>query len=168
MEEYALFAEALRYPAPGRLESLQAGLAKMTSGETKKKFARFVGRLQDLSLGEWEELYTRTLDLNPAVAPYVGYQIWGENYQRGGFLAQMSRGLQEAGVDPDGELPDHLIPVLRYLDIAPTGMPELAQTVETATQKMIKQLHRTEPGNPYIYLLEAVSQTVGEQTISYT
>ena len=52
-----------------------------------------------LSLGEWEELHTRTLDLNPPAAPYVGYQIWGDSYQRGAFLAKMNRALVEAGVD---------------------------------------------------------------------
>ena len=125
-----LLADAFCYPAPGRLEALQAGLAALPPGRRQGRLSlpssSSIGRL---SLGEWEELHTRTLDLNPPAAPYVGFQIWGESYQRGAFLSKMNRALAEAGVDPDGELPDHLIPVLRYLAATPDPLPELVEVL---------------------------------------
>ena len=59
----------------------------------------FSADIDRLPLGAWEELHTRTLDLNPPAAPYVGYQTWGESYQRGAFLAKMNRALAETGMD---------------------------------------------------------------------
>ena len=56
MGTYALLAEALRYPAPGRIEMLQAGLMEMPGGGAKKALSAFVERIQGLSLGEWERV----------------------------------------------------------------------------------------------------------------
>lgn len=61
-----------------------------------------------------------------------------------------------ARVDPAGELPDHLIPVLRYLGRAPDPLPELAAVFEPAVQRMLNGLRKADPPNPYVALLEAV------------
>lgn len=152
----ALLAEALRYPAPGRLAALQAGLEALPPSPEVGSIAVFLKKVGRLSLGEWEELHTRTLDLDPPSAPYVGFQMWGESYQRGAFLSQLNRALFEAGVDAAGELPDHLIPVLRYLAAAPEPLPELAEALGPAVGRMLAALRKVEPGNPYLDLLEAV------------
>ncbi len=62
-------AQALLYPAPGRLADLECRLAAMPGGPAKRAYAEFVGKIRQLKLGEWEELHTRTLDLNPPAAP---------------------------------------------------------------------------------------------------
>jgi nitrate reductase delta subunit len=153
---YALIAEAFCYPAPGRAERLAAGLAELPDSAEKKALASFLKKVRLLSLGDWEELHTRTLDLNPPVAPYIGFQTWGESYQRGVFLSQLNRAMYEAGIDLEGELPDHLIPILRYLGAVAEPLPELVEVLHPAVQRMLVVLRKAEPDNPYIDLLEAV------------
>jgi nitrate reductase delta subunit len=155
---YSILAESFRYPAPGRLEELERGLESF-SGDARKGFAAFLKGIQKLSLSEWEELYTPTWDLNPVAAPYVGYQTWGENYQRGNFMANLNRELLAAGIDCDGELPDHLIPVLRYLAAAPAPLPELLEIWPAAIERIAAALKKADSGNPYVRLLESIPVT---------
>lgn len=159
MGAMGILAEALRYPIYGRIEVLQAGVMELTSGPVKKHLSQFLKRVQDLSLGEWEELYTRTLDLNPFTAPYVGFQTWGDSYQRGNFMATLNRAIQEHQVERDGELPDHLVPILRYLDSTSDPIPELVEVLKPALEKMIKELRKTEANNPYLHLLRAILES---------
>jgi len=154
---WELVAEALCYPAPGRIEQLEDGLARLAAGPVRANLAAFVDRVRALPLGAWEELHTRTLDLNPPAAPYVGFQTWGESYQRGTFLSLLSRTLAEARVDPAGELPDHLIPVLRYLGQASDPLPDLVAVLEPAVRRMLQVLRKADPPNPYIAVLEAAN-----------
>ena len=162
MSIYALLAEALRYPAPGRIEILEAGLLEIPSSAAKRDLTNFVENVQALSLAEWEELYTHTFDLNPTTAPYIAYHIWGDSYKRGAFMAKVNRELQILNIEKDGELPDHLVPLLRYLDvIAPgdsTPPSDLMEIFEPGIEKMRKVLRKEEPDNPYLYLFGAILQ----------
>jgi nitrate reductase delta subunit len=158
MNTYKVLADALQYPTPGKIESLRAGLEEMPAGAVKTSFSEFVRRVQSLPLALWEELHTRTLDLGPLVAPYVGWQTWGENYKRGEFMAQLNRAMSETDIDLEGELPDHLIPILRYLDTTPQPLPALVEILGPAVQAMRKTLHKSEPENPYNQLFDAIGQ----------
>jgi nitrate reductase molybdenum cofactor assembly chaperone NarJ/NarW len=153
--DYLLFAESFRYPAPGRLEILERGLDSL-KGDAQPGYAAFVQGIRLLTLPEWEELYTRTWDLNPTSAPYIGYQIWGENYQRGNFMAAVNRVILEKQVDADGELPDHLIPVLRYLADDPAPLPELLEIFPAAIERIHNALQKAEPENPFTRLVESL------------
>jgi nitrate reductase delta subunit len=150
-----IVAEAFCYPVPGRLEQLDDGLARLPAGPVKAALAAFLGKIRRLSLGEWEELHTRTLDLNPPAAPYVGFQTWGESYQRGTFLSKLNQRLRVTQVDTAGELPDHLIPVLRYLGRVSTPLPDLVAVFEPAVQRMAHGLRQADLTNPYLALLDA-------------
>ncbi|GAB4528391.1 MAG: hypothetical protein Fur0018_14420 [Anaerolineales bacterium] len=153
---FALLAEAFRYPHPGLLERLENGLRDAAAGPGSPLLAEFVQRVAALALAEWEMLYTRTLDLSPLTAPYIGYQQWGENYQRGNFMAQLNAELARLGIDQDGELPDHLVPVLRYLAVAEAPLPKLLENLAPAVEKMYAALHKAEADNPYLLLFQAV------------
>lgn len=156
----SLLAEAFRYPDPGHLQSLENGLRRLQPGREKDLVRSFLSEVRGLSLGAWEELHTRTLDLNPPAAPYIGFQTWGESYQRGEFLSKMSGALMLDGIDTDGELPDHLIPVFRYLALVPNPLPELVDVLEPALQRMTSALRNAEAKSPYLYLLEAAQASV--------
>lgn len=160
MNIYALLAQSLVYPYEGLLDELQAGVAAAGKGTAQKKFAAFLKQIGRLSLAAWEELATRTLDLSPAAAPYVGFQVWGESYQRGAFMAQLNRALAELDIDPAGELPDHLVPVLRYLAVADPPLPELAEHLKTALERMIAIMREKERGNPYVHVYQAALAAV--------
>lgn len=163
MGVYALLAEALRYPAPGKIEILEAGLLELPDGRAKRAFSKFVQNVQGLSLAAWEELYTHTFDLNPTTAPYIAYQIWGDSYKRGAFMAKVNRELKTLNIEKDGELPDHLVPMLRYLDVTAASdatLPaDLREILEPAVEKMRKVLRKEEPENPYLYIFEAILQS---------
>lgn len=153
---FDLLADAYEYPAPGMLDVLEEGLENLAPGGQKQAFAAFVSKIRRLKLGEWEELQTRTLDLNPPAAPYIGFQTWGESYQRGEFMSKMNRELMKMEINPEGELPDHLIPILRYLGLTDQPLPELLEVLEPAVQRMIAGLRSADPSNPYLDLFEAV------------
>jgi nitrate reductase delta subunit len=165
MDIFTLLAEAFRYPAPGRLEELEKGWSSLPSGTAQEFVETFIRRIQGMPLGEWEELYTHTFDLSPSTAPYVGFQTWGESYQRGNFMALMNRELSACAIDLDGELPDHLVPVLRYLAVASPLIPELVEILEPAVQRMRLVLAKSGPGNPYLVLLEAVEKALREASV---
>jgi nitrate reductase delta subunit len=155
MSIHALLAEAFCYPSPELLWLLESGLTEAGPGLGRSGLVAFIEKIKTLSLSEWEELCTRTLDLSPAAAPYVGFQIWGESYQRGEFMAKLSRAMFDLGVNTEGELPDHLVPILRYLDATDQPIPELVENYENAVSRMTSILREKDKGNPYIHLFEA-------------
>jgi nitrate reductase molybdenum cofactor assembly chaperone NarJ/NarW len=155
-DSYCALADAFAYPSPGLRPALAANILTLPPGPVQEDYMAFVQKLSRLSLGEWEELYTTTFDLNPLVAPYLGYHAWGESYRRGPFLGRMNRALQEAGVETMGELPDHIAPVLRYLAATPAPLPELLEVLNPAVDRMVSTLQKAEPGNPYVDLMQAV------------
>lgn len=159
---YMVLAEAFCYPSADQRNDLMAGLDAMPAGAARTSLERFLGAISKLSLGEWEELHTRTLDLNPPAAPYVGFQTWGESYQRGVFLSKLNREMLETGVDMDGELPDHLVPVLRYLGAEEKPSPDLLEILVPAIQRMQGVLRKADRDNPYGDLLNGVLELCKE------
>ncbi|NLG72822.1 MAG: nitrate reductase [Chloroflexi bacterium] len=157
MTALAVLAEAFRYPAPGKLERLEQMLLAVPDGKEKRALQRFLEGIRDLGLGEWEELYTRTWDLNPLTPPYIGFQIWGEDYRRGSFMARLQAEYRRTGIDPAGELPDHLAPVLAYLDAAAQPLPDLVEVFGQAVEKMAAALRKRDAGNPYLHLLNGMA-----------
>ncbi|KAA3647377.1 MAG: nitrate reductase [Chloroflexi bacterium] len=160
MSTLNVLAEAMSYPFPGHLQKLQAGLFLLPEGATKTAFAKFVDKVSELPLAEWEEIHTYTLDLSPQVAPYVGFLTWGESYQRGTFMAQLNDVYEREEISTEGELPDHLIPILHYLEVASTPLPELIEVLEPAIERMIGVLSDGNKKNPYTHLFNAILHAV--------
>lgn len=150
-----------RYPNPTSHEQLERAVAGL-EGKVGRNMQRFVEQVGQLSLGEWEELHTRTLDLSPLFIPYVGYVLWGENYRRGEFMADLKRDMERIRVDLGGELPDHLDPVLRYLDVAADPLPDLITDLPKAIEMMRTALKKAEAANPYRHLLAATAGAVDQ------
>jgi len=123
MDNLSLYARAFQYPSQGQIAKLFEDTQTMENKPGSKEFAKFVKELHQLSLSEQEELFTRTLDLSPLSAPYVGYHTWGESYKRGEFMAALSKEMKILEIHLEGELPDHLLPILRYLHATPTPLP---------------------------------------------
>ena len=157
MEDFARLATAFQYPTPDRLAELERTAAAMENGSARRQFGAFIAELQGLSLAEWEELHTRSLDLGPLFVPYVGWVTWGENYQRGEFMAEMKAALEFEGVPMNGELPDHLDPVLRYLAVADPPLPSLVEVFPGSIAVMTKKLKETDDTSPYLHLLKAIA-----------
>jgi nitrate reductase delta subunit len=160
MGSYAVLAEAFRYPAPDHLEALQVQTAALTPGSVRSGLDAFLRVISELTLSEWEELYTSTFDLNPVAPPYIGYAIWGKNNARGQFMAALNQEMRAAGIDLDGELPDHLVPVLRLLDRTMVLPTSLAPVLEPALQSICQLLVKVDPQNPYVGPLAVTLESV--------
>lgn len=115
--------------------------------------------LESRPLYELEEFYTRTFDLNPVCTLEVGWHLYGEQYERGRFLARMRDLLRVVGQDEGGELPDFLPSLLCALARLPREeMDDLAAALLSAVGKMCAALEGKD--NPYQALLAAVSQAL--------
>lgn len=157
---FLTLAEALHYPGPGSLDVLELGLSNLPNTPLRRSFGHFMKGVRPLRPHEFEELYTRTLELAPLTAVYVGYQVWGDAYPRGEFMAALNRTYADMGLDTQGELPDHLGVILRYLAQTPEPLPELRNVLEPSVKAMHDTLKTLEPRNPYLHLLDAVESAV--------
>lgn len=153
-------ALAYQYPTPGSTKALWERVNRLPRSSSKTLLERFLKTFSELKLSEREELYTRTLDLTPLTAPNVGYAVYGEDYRRGRFMAELNREYTRLGVDGSNEIPDHLIPVLRYLAVTDEPLPELLQLLQPALGQIHHTLKTLEPKNPYLMLLEATQEAV--------
>ena len=138
----------------------------MEENRATRLLQAFLAKIGRLSLAEWEVLYTETLDLSPSVAPYVGFQTWGESYQRGEFMARLSQVYRKIQVDQQGELPDHLLPVLNYLAVEAQPITELVEVLESALERMRATLQKREPGNPYLDWFAACQEAVRRELLN--
>ncbi len=155
MHPASVVALGYLYPTPTSHAELVAAIAAYTSGVVERHMKRFAKAVGSLSLGEWEELHTATLDLSPKFVPYVGHVEWGENYRRGEFMADLNAAMSEEGVDLHGELPDHIEPLLRYLSTTDRPLDDLVEVLPGAVSSMSDTLKKAAPGNPYCHLLAA-------------
>jgi nitrate reductase delta subunit len=134
-------ANALRYPSvpPARFEEA----------------AEFFDEVAHVDPRGLEELYTTTFDLNPVATLEVGWHLWGEQYERGRFLADLRELQGRLGIDSGSELPDHLTVLLPTIAAAPDNAG-LREKCVKAIDKMLAPLE--EHGNPYRHLLRAAKE----------
>ncbi len=157
---FAALVLAFSYPGHDTIEELRTAIDALPPDGARRELQRYVAEVERLEIGEWEELHTRTLDLSPLFVPYVGHLAWGESYRRGAFMAELQRAQLDAGVDQHGELPDHIVPILGYLDRVDDLLPDLTEVLAPAVSTMRKDLKKAEPDNPYRHLLAAVASAV--------
>ena len=115
---YNLFALLLSYPndeLPAKVESTQELLNKdyPDAAEILNEFAEFT---KAVSRQKWEEIYTRTFDVQAITTLDVGYVLFGDDYKRGELLVNLNKEHTKAGNDCETELSDHLPNLLRLLN----------------------------------------------------
>lgn len=116
----------------------------------------FHDEIAHVSLEGMQELYTMTFDLNPVATLEVGWHLWGEQYERGRFLADLRAKQAQLGIDEGTELPDHLTTLLPMA----AEDEDLAKKVIAALDKIAKPLE--EQGNPYRHVIRAAKAQLGE------
>lgn len=162
MHASEVVALGYRYPTPFQLDELKRAVSEFTRGVVRTHMEAFLAEIEILELGEWEELHTATLDLSPKFVPYIGHVAWGENYRRGEFMADLKRDMERCGVDPLGELPDHIEPVLRYLASTRAPLDDLLGVLADSVSTMREVLVKADAKNPYRHLLSATSGVIEE------
>ena len=166
MKSTELVALGYRYPTPTAAAELDLAIQDEISPEVARHMRRFVSEVSELSLGEWEELHTSTLDLSPQFVPYVGHVTWGENYRRGEFMADLISSMTRAGIDTHGELPDHIEPILRYIAVTDSPLDDLMEVLPGAVTTMAHTLKSAAPDNPYRHLLAATVACAANKPVS--
>jgi nitrate reductase delta subunit len=112
-----LFADILDYPAPGLARKAAEcaaliGAAQPEAAALLESFRRFA---EETSLGKLQEVYSGFFDLNSICHPYVGYQLFGENYKRSSFLVGLKKAYRDEGFEASAsEIADRLSIVLRF------------------------------------------------------
>jgi nitrate reductase delta subunit len=114
---YEQLARLFEYPGEAYRARAEACLEMMRSeqAEAAESLAEFYAGIRDLSTDDLQELFTRTFDLNPMCTLEVGWQLYGEDYQRGEFLVKMRGQLRGHELQESSELPDHLTHALALL-----------------------------------------------------
>jgi len=113
-----LFADILDYPAPGLAGKAAecAALISAAQPEAAALLESFRGYAEENSLGKLQEVYSGFFDLNSICHPYVGYQLFGENYKRSVFLIGLKKAYRDEGFEATAsDIPDRLSIVLRFV-----------------------------------------------------
>ena len=110
-------ADILEYPTDDwnlRFEKCKE-LSLSTDQSASDYFSSFCLDIHEMSLLEMQEMYTRTFDLSPVCALEVGYHLFGEDYKRGQFLANLRETENPYDLGQEHQLPDYLPVLLRLL-----------------------------------------------------
>jgi nitrate reductase delta subunit len=125
------------------------------SPQAARCLERFARRIADLDVERLQELYTQTFDFSSDRSLDIGWQLFGENYERGEFLVWMRQQLRRLGVPESTELPDHLSHALKVLGrMAPADAERFAGRLLPAVQRVHVALANTDL--PFADLLAAV------------
>ncbi len=117
-ESYTSLARMLDYPK--NKEILQADSDGVSGFLLEHDFAcplvPFAGFVARSTLADLQEDYVATFDFNPAVAPYLGHHLYGDNQKKGAYMIMIKQEFARHEFTPLGnELPDHLPLVLGFL-----------------------------------------------------
>lgn len=160
---FDLFADLLEYPEPAVLQksALCVQQLQATDPDAAQIFEAFQSGIEQRTLQQLEELYTRVFDMQPLCYPYVGYHLFGESYKRGAFMAHLNEAYRLCGFPVEKELPDHISVVLRFLALDATkrtddfGRALLYEGLMPALDKMTVALKK-HVDNPYAELVAAL------------
>jgi nitrate reductase delta subunit len=156
-------AVILSYPTEEASSCLDVALASLGAAcpDAAIRLSEWGRYFRETPLWQVQETYTQTFDLNPVCGLDVGYYLFGEDYQRGIFLAHLRESQEEIGMVEETELPDHLPVLLRWL--ARVYGTELytdmaAECVVPVVRRMDESLAAA--ANPYRNLLQAIARVL--------
>jgi len=152
IDTYQALGALLEYP-----ENNWAARFELTTRVDDYALREFATGAEGMTLTDLQELYARTFDLNPACALEVGYHLFGENYKRGEFLANLRETEAPFELGQAQQLPDYLPVLLRLLpklDDLELRSSLITECLIPAIEKMLTTFK--DAANPYRHLLEAV------------
>ncbi len=118
----------------------------------------FLAAQAALEPGKLQEVYAGSFDLTPDCSLNLGYQIFGDDWRRSNFLADLIDRYHARRFELDGgELPDHLSIMLRFLAKRgedPEPEPLIRDCLVPGLARVLKTLDRA--ANPYALAIEAL------------
>ena len=115
---YATAARLLAYPRESYFNDVSDcldSLKPFLSHSLNQRIDSYIELIKRMSLGQLEELYTSTFDINGRCCLDVGYLMFGEDYKRGEFLVQLNQVHRQYENQLGTELGDHLCNMLNLL-----------------------------------------------------
>ena len=156
---YQLFADLLEYPSPILKEQVRESYDLIVSNypQVSEPMQVFLNFVESTSRSRLEEIYTSTFDLNPTCYPYAGYQLFGEGYKRGEFLAKLKKKYREHSFTSSNELADHLTVLLRFLTTLDAEEILAQELIEDCLVPALQKMNEGfKNDNPYARILEAL------------
>jgi nitrate reductase molybdenum cofactor assembly chaperone NarJ/NarW len=154
---FGTLGELFQYPTTDLQQKAEGwiGAADCAPAEARQAVADFARFVEFTPSGRLEEIYSASFDLAPACTLYVGHQLLGEDPKRGALLLMLKQCYREAGLALDGELPDHLSLLLRYLAVSGDAEVEAELIGRLLLPALEKMLPALKDGNGYRSLLQA-------------
>jgi len=140
MNHYTLLAEMFRYPYPGQ-DALSESWEQVVSDygmEITQSLSGFISHVRHKPLSVQQEYYISTFDIQALCYLDIGYVLYGEDYKRGVFLANLKKEQEIAGNECGSELPDHLPNILTLLP----KLSDVKLAEELVYSLMIPALHK--------------------------
>ncbi len=106
-------------------------------------------------LDEIQDRFTETFDLAPVAPPYLAFQVHGESYRRGALMSKLRAMYLNHDVDEEGELPDHIRPVLKLVAAAGPDEDVDAMIRDELLPGCAKLVAAVPADNPYRVLVAA-------------
>jgi len=162
-----LFANILEYPRGDVTSDVREceGLLAVELPAASELMGRFGDFAEGIPLGRLEEAYTALFDLDSDLHPYIGYQLFGETYERSALLVGLKELYRLGGYEPDPvELPDRISEMLRFFSVG-TNQAVIRQIMQEGLIPALETLttdvepDETQPTpvtDPYWHVIEAL------------
>ena len=128
--------------------------------ECRSELLDFRALIDAISGERLEEIYIGAFDVASETCPYIGYQVFGDNFKRGEFLVGLKIMFRENGFTDEFDLPDHIAMLLKFIAGVAETTPEVSDLVSyaihPALEKIIASMGNNPAENPYIHLWRAV------------
>ena len=154
-------AALVAYPRQEVTPVVRACLATLPSSlaDAAIPLERFAYAVATMPLDALENEYVRAFDFDPDCTLELGWHLFGESVERGGFLAEVRHDLERAGLTEAEGLPDHLanlLPLLARED--PVKAAALASRIAPAISLVRAAL--AERHNPYVQVIAVIETAV--------
>jgi nitrate reductase assembly molybdenum cofactor insertion protein NarJ len=116
-QHYAMLAEMFRYPTY-RLKTFSGDWKEIVDEydpALHSELDPFLEHISEKPLTFQQEYFVATFDVQPLCVLDTGYVLFGEDYRRGQFMANLSMEHKKAGNNCGSDLPDHLPNILMLL-----------------------------------------------------
>ncbi|MCB0747434.1 MAG: hypothetical protein KDC90_08210 [Ignavibacteriae bacterium] len=116
-KNFEIFADVFTYPHRELREKIKQvqKILEMFYPEAAEEFITFANFSKSIQIHAWEEIYTRSFDVQALTTLDLGYVLFGDDYKRGELLVNLSKEHKKANNICHSELADHLPNVLRLL-----------------------------------------------------
>jgi nitrate reductase molybdenum cofactor assembly chaperone len=117
LSHYTLLAELFRYPSEKMKEHAAESrkIIRNYDPELISLLDPFTIHLAGTTVEYQQEYFVSTFDVQPLCCLDIGYTLFGEDYRRGQFMANLKAEHRKAGNECGTELPDHLPVIMRLL-----------------------------------------------------